>query len=316
MKKIYVTVESSQGRVLGRCESSKERITIGRAPTSLIRIDDDKVSSLECEIYLLNDECWLQVSKEGSAVSFKGKQFRTLKIEESSVLYFRHLVLKVDFTKPQEVDTEKTRVLSGLELAPPIKKEETPLSTGLEMTKVVLEPTSADLDISEKTRVVTTDMEHTRVVQADAEATRIVSTDTEKTRVVAYSAKVDHAPDKELSTSITEDDIYAVDEAKTPFNIKDYLESNNINFKELSLIALSIVVTIGVGKWLFFSSSKETVNLDLVAQEQQKKLMIADPQRSLAPSLNPPQAPIAPSETAPATREEYLRSLSSLFDKH
>ncbi len=316
MTKIYVTVESSQGRVLGRSESSKERITIGRAPSSTLRLDDEKVAASECEIYILNGECWLQVSKEGSAVSFKGKQFRTLKIEESSVLYFKNLVLKVDFTKPLEIDAEKTRVLSGLEMAPMVKKEDVWLSAEVEVTKAELEITKADLDMSEKTRVVSVDMEKTRIVKPGIEATKIVTEDSEKTRVVPFTGRDEKPFEAHVSTSITEEDIYGRDDEPIPFNLKDYLDRKNINFKDLLVIALAMVVTIGVGKWLFFGPKGTPVSLDKIAQEQQIKLQLTDPQRQRPPPLNTFQADTVPAEVLPATREEYLRSLSSLFDKH
>lgn len=348
MKKMYITVEDSRGHVLGKAETSKERVIIGSGANATVRINDEKLAAIENEIYILNGECWVQVSKEGSAIGFKGKQFRTIKLEENSTLYFKHLVLKVSYDKPLEADQEKTRVVSSQE-ARPVEKNEHNDKGNLEMTLAGIElnektrVVSSDIEKTrivapippqaeaipldtEKTRVITpqaikidvasTDVEKTRVLTTDYESTRIVTSENEVTKVQMTPSWADSEKESPRTASVTEEDIYGTDPSTFPFNLKEFLSSKNITIKEVSLIAFCAVVGLLVIQWLFLGSKTSSENLDQLAQEQQSKLSTVISKREAKPEMVPAKLPEDTSETTPITREEYLRSLSSLFDKH
>ncbi len=310
--KVTVVVENKQGQVLGQSVTTKERITIGRDAICTISLSDEKIAPLENEIYLLNDECWLQVSKDGASVTLKGKQYRTIKIEEGSTLFFRNYTLKVLLQASQEINNEATRVVDPIDLKTRV------VSTDDAMTRVV--------QIEESTRIVERTEEYIGNLPTGDEKTRVLAVADEKTRVID---NIDFKPKAVVSNKKISS--YEKKEEAMSFGFEEESDANDFqnserfdqwsrslsqfNMKDIGLTALAIFVCLFVGKWLFFSGGSQDLRLDKVASEQEHKLNQMGSKNSDVSQTSPRQDPVdIPIHSV--TREEYMRSLSSFFDKH
>ncbi|MBY0384936.1 hypothetical protein K2X05_07240 [bacterium] len=327
MIKISVFVEDKSGKVLGEAHSQREKIIIGSAEDCSLKINDNKVSPIESEVYSVSGECWIQVGKEGAPVTYQNKQYRTLKIEKNSELQFRNYKLKVMIEPIAEKQAEVGYDLGG------------------ESTKIVNEPTKLVLDdatrivkkeeekSAEATRIVV-NSEATRIVEVNeatrvveiSEATRIVNLEKEetlakfnfdenKTRIISQNEST-----KKMPTSIDEEsDFFFNNSTKSNHFSKigippELIKYMDTHLKEVVFFAFASLICLYIGKTILFGSKSKKTNLEQIAESQiqqlQKDLTIRN-NNSDADKLKHVEKTVQA-----VSKEVYLRELSSLFDKN
>lgn len=311
--KVTIIVHNKAGHVLGQAVTSKERIIIGRDAACTISLSDDKVASIENEIYLMNDECWLQVSKEGAPVTLKGKQYRTIKIEDSSTLFFRQYSLKIILEKSADAGIEATRVVDSADL-----KTRVVSNLNEEKTRFVQE--------NESTRILEKTAEFVGLPEELNEPTRVLETVDEKTRVVEdhdFQPKIAPRALRKAVVEVNNEDTmsFGFEKESELSGFRKNIQFNRLSqrlsqlsVQELGFIAITTIVSIFVIKFMFFNGKNQDLSLEKVVSEQELKLQKM--QTSSAQALS--GAPLSPTDQTiqSVTREEYLRSLSSFFDKH
>lgn len=351
MIKISVFLEDKSGKTLGEAHSEKEKIIIGSSDECSLKINDNKISPIESEIYSVSGECWIQVTKEGAPLTFNNRQYRTLKIEKNSEIQFRNYKLKIlieSAAKKQEVQPgfdlslDSTKILNEptnlvLDDATRIvKKEEAENSSEAtrvvpmnEATRIVAnhEATRA-IENNEATRVVDLS-EATRIVQAN-EATRVENLEKEetlekfnfdenKTRIVDYKeTKKEKLTKKELSVDEEEDDFFFnksndtdnVRKLSVPPELIKYVDTH---LKEIAFFAFAAFVCLLIGKTLLFNGKSKKIDLEQLANSQIQTLK----KESASSSAVDSNKLMHVEKTVQAvSKEDYLRELSSLFDKN
>ncbi len=328
MTKISVFIESKAGELLGEVISFKDRISIGSGDGCSICLKNCKFAEVECEVYLLNNECWLQVGKDGAPVSYVGKQHRSLKITQSSQFYTRDVVLKVILDSVQEFESEATKIVN-----------ETLLDTS-ERTRIVSSTATGHADVA----LDLSAMERTRVVSA-SELTKIVAASeetkggeaTEQTRIVTSISATNEPILENTLTSLDE-----ITQASPQMNSKDdtrkyYIGVNEEdfldkiqsffarqNFAELlggsarwyeplhlkeKIFPIIGIVCIAVAIFIYASRGTKSSHPEMMVETKipTKTLSVPAESTDVSRTENSTNASIQ-------TKEGYLNEMSSLFD--
>lgn len=336
MIKISVFLEDKSGKAIGEAHSQKEKITIGSSEFCSVKINDNKVSPIESEVYSVSGECWIQVAKEGAPITFKNKQYRTLKIEKNSELQFRNYKLKVmiesavdhavasegfdlsvDSTKFVNESTklvldESTRILKK---ESDDTAEKTRIVSNNEATRVVsLNEATRVVPINEATRIVESN-EATRVVNLEKEDTIAhVNFDENKTRIVSpYEQK------KESRSKSEDEDFFFnsspkkehINRINLPPEFVKYLDDH---LKEVLFFALAGFICIYIGKTVLFDAKPKKVNLEQVAENQIQKFQ--KDSSNIRNDSEVDKLKHVEKTVQAVSREVYLRELSGLFDRN
>jgi hypothetical protein len=291
MTKMSVFVETLSGEVLAEVISFKDKITIGSSENCSVCLKNRKLADVESEVFVLNNECWLQVGKEGSPISLMGKQYRSIKITQSSQFHFRDLILKVILDSIPEFEGEATKIVN-----------------------------EALLDNSEKTRLVmATDAPHVPE-QPDIEATRIVSKrqesspefSLETTRIVTPEENLPKVKKTETIATDWEAEIaQRPDFGRASDFFEQFLVQFHIKERIFPILGLSFV---GLAAAVFILSNSGTSS---IAQTPTKVVKNEIPSTNVAPTetVVAEQEPAVGLESATSqTKDEYIRELSSLFN--
>ncbi len=295
--------------------SFKDKITIGSSEECSICLKNIKIAELESEIYFLNGECWLQVSKEGAPVSSQGKQHRSIKITQSAQFQFRDVIMKVILDSIPEFESEATKIVNqtmmdSSEKTRVVAMEETHLS--LESTRII----DKDTDVKAQPSMRMEDIEATRVVVPD-EATRVVVPQ-EVTRVVSLDEQTVTSTFiknsfKKDSRSQKEDVV--VEREKSSFDIQSYINSVEVfleqfHLRERIFPILGIVFVIIAIVMITSREEHPTSGSTVVATKEPINKELQSTQAAHQVGL---QAPSVESVTT-TTKEQYLREMSSLFE--
>lgn len=315
MTKLSVFIESKAGEVLAEVISFKDKITIGSSEECSICLKNIKIAELESEIYFLNGECWLQVSKEGAPVSTQGKQHRSIKITQSTQFQFRDVVMKVILDSIPEFESEATKIVNQTMMD---SSEKTRVVAGedahllMESTRIV----DKDVDIKTQPSMMMEDAEATRVVAPD-EATRVVIPQ-EATRVVSLNEEtvtstfIKNSFKKEPKTQKVQTQL---DTEKSSFDFQSYIDSVEVFLEQFQLreriFPILGVVFVIIAVIMISSREENTAPGSSVAATKEptnKELPSAQPAHHAglkSPSVEP---------VTTTTKEQYLREMSSLFE--
>lgn len=274
--KMSIFIESKSGEPLAQSLMQKERFTIGRSANCDIHLDDPRIPDVEMEVYSHNDQCWLQMSKEAGSVTYKGKQYRSLSFNESSNFLFRDYVLKVIVEKEMTGEFEATRIVKG--------------------------------SIDEATKIVDSSKEeHTRLVKpTHDESTRIVSFSDAKTVMEAPQQNKKVQNTKKIDENFDDKILENYQLQSSHWLVEKILENKEKKIEIALYVSIGIVVSLLI-RAIWGGSSQES--LTKVVDERSSQL-------ASLKSSDRDQKPVDEKNVTAVSREDYIRELSSLFDKH
>lgn len=174
MKKLSITLNTSEGKLVKEFVQNVDTFTIGTAASCHLQILDAEAASIELVIKLDGPNYWLFASRESKGFIFENNLQRKIVLNKLSHIYFLNYELivqlddaqsgkQMDSLRDQDGSDESTRIVNSAD----------------EATRVVSQPKSAQavgLQLDAPTQIVHSNDESTRIVSVADESTRIVTT--------------------------------------------------------------------------------------------------------------------------------------------